>query len=126
MTNQDTLFDHDTDEELILKRSIKELELWISEVNYLIEECDKFAKLASNSFKKRELRDRFLEMIDVNYAFRNQLDAYKNEIPKYKECNDLACDLFYINKHESIRNHYHNNLLTYRNLKLLFFNDVLQ
>jgi len=120
-----TFFNHDTDEQIVQKRSAEELNLWMSHINYILNESDRLAKIASNVIKNREFRDQFLELIIKNQSVLNELLSYKNTMVHYKECDDFECDLFYINKHEDFREKYIKAVGNYRSHKDEFYSKML-
>ncbi|MFD2824708.1 hypothetical protein ACFS5M_13580 [Lacinutrix iliipiscaria] len=121
-----TYFDHDTDDRIVQKRSAEELGFWISHINYIIEESDRLAKIASNVLKNRAIRDDFLEIIIKNQSVLNEFTAYKNSMVQYKECDHFECDLYYINKHEHIRQLYIKTIVDYRKLKTQLYSEILK
>lgn len=120
-----TFFNHDTDEQIIQKRTSEELNLWVSHINYIINESDKLSKIASNIYKNKQFRDRFLELIIKYQSVLNQLRSYKNTMVNYKECDDFECDLFYINKHEDFRKKYLETVSEYRENKNKLYLKIL-
>ncbi len=112
-----TYTDYDSETQIIQSRSFRELDVWISHVNYVTEECDKLAKIASNLIKNRNLRDELLLMIKKNSELITQLYNARNETEKLNECDDVACDLYYLNEHESTRFLYLEHIKGYRKLK---------
>lgn len=112
-----TFFNHDTDEEIIHVKRTQELDVWISHLNYVSDESDWLAKIASNKLQDRELRDTLLEKSEQNANFLNELYNYRTSIVKYNECDDLECDIYYINLHDTYCSKYVNHLGSYRNIK---------
>ena len=121
-----TYFDHDTDDQIVQKRSAEELDSWISHISYVIDESDRLAKISSNVLKDRDLRDRFLDFIIKNQSVLNEFTAYKNSMVQYKECDHFECDLYYINKHEHIRQLYIETVVDYRKLKTKIYSEILK
>ena len=112
-----TYADYDSETQIIQSRSFRELDVWISHVNYITDECDRLAKIASNLIKERNLRDDLLLMIDKNTILLGQLYNVRNETEKLNECDDVACDLYYLNEHERTRFLYLKHVKNYRKLK---------
>jgi len=121
-----TFFNHDTDEQIVQKRTAEELRLWMSHVNYIINESDRLAKIASNVIKNRAFRDQFLELIIKNKSVLNQLISYKSTMVQYKECDNFECDLYYINKHENFRVLYLKTVIDFRKQKDKFYSEILK
>lgn len=112
-----TYIDYDSETQIIQSRSFRELDVWISHVKYITDECDKLAKIASNLIRNRNLRDELLVMITKNQDVLNQLYSARNETEKLNECDDVACDLYYLNEHEVTRSLYLEHVKSYRKLK---------
>ncbi|MFD2540962.1 hypothetical protein ACFSSB_01410 [Lacinutrix gracilariae] len=121
-----TFFNHDTDEQIVQKRTAEELRLWMSHINYIINESDRLAKIASNVIKNRAFRDQFLELIIKNKSVLNQLISYKSTMVQYKECDNFECDLYYINKHENFRVLYLKTVIDFRKQKDKFYSEILK
>lgn len=112
-----TYTDYDTETQIIQRRSFRELDMWISHVSYITNECDNLAKIASNLIKDKDLRDELLLMLLENSKVLTQLYNARNETEKLNECDDVACELFYLNEHESTRSLYLKHIKIYRKLK---------
>lgn len=112
-----TFFNHDTDEEIIQVKRTQELDVWISHLNYVSDESDWLAKIASNKLQDKMLRDVLLEKSEQNSNFLNELYNYRTSIAKYNECDDLDCDIYYINLHDTYCSKYVKHLGSYRNIK---------
>ena len=125
MMRLETYFEHDSDDQILQKRSHDELKLWLQQINYNVEESDRLAKISSNVLKDRALRDAFLEMITYMQDVLKELKAYEKSMPNYKECDHLECDMFYINKHQSIGNKYLNTIKGYQKIKDTFYSQFL-
>jgi len=114
-------FEHDSDDQIIQKRSENELALWMEHVDYIINESEKLSKIASNTLHNDELKQRFLKFIEDSTEVTKTLNDYKKAMPNYKECDHLECDMFYINTHEKVRQDYIKIIAAYRELKDVFY-----
>ncbi|MBU2940370.1 hypothetical protein KO494_12560 [Lacinutrix sp. C3R15] len=121
-----TFFNHDSDEQIVQKRTAEELRLWMSHISYAIKESDRLAKIASNVIKNRDFRDLFLELIIKNQSVLNTLVNYKSTMVQYKECDNFECDLYYINKHENFRVLYLKTITDFRKQKDKFYSEILK
>ncbi|MCI2229652.1 hypothetical protein MC378_10790 [Polaribacter sp. MSW13] len=119
------IYKNDSENQIIQKRSLEELNMWISQVNYILEESNTLAKIASDKLKNKDLRDQFLMIIEKNAGILSAFLTYKNTTDNFMECIDLDCDLFYYNEHEKIRNLYTEYLNNYRSVKKKFFKSLL-
>ena len=116
---------NDSESLIIQKRSLIELNMWISNLNYISEECDYLVKISSNKLKDRDLRDALLLIIEKKASIQNILLTYRNSADNFNECIDLDCDLFYYNEHERVRNLYTEYINSYRKLKKDVFDGLL-
>ncbi|EMQ93891.1 hypothetical protein D778_01301 [Xanthomarina gelatinilytica] len=123
--NSNTFFAHDTDEQIIQAKRLQDLQTWISHLSYVTNECDWLAKIASNKIHDRVLRDELLEKIEVNSALLNEFYNYKSSIQSFQECDDLDCDLFYINQHDAYHNKYVKHIDAYRQVKNKVYLKIL-
>jgi hypothetical protein len=120
-----TYFAHDTDEQIIQTKRLQNLQTWIGHLSYVTNECDWLAKIASNKIKDRVLRDELLEKIEVNSALLNEFYNYKSSIQSFHECDDLDCDLFYINQHDAFYAKYLKHIDDYRQVKNKVYLKIL-
>ena len=120
-----THYAHETDEQVLHKKRTQEINLWISHLNYITNECDWLAKIASNIIKDRDLRDLLLEKSEINSSLLNELYSYRNTLDSFHECNDLDCDLYYIDLHDTICKKYIKHLENYRSVKDQVFFKIL-
>lgn len=118
-------YDNDSENQIIQKRSLIELNMWASNLNYISEECDYLVKISSNKLKNKDLKDALLLMIEKNANIQHTLLAYRNSADNFIECIDLDCDLFYYNEHEKVRNLYTEYINSYRKLKKDVFDGLL-
>lgn len=121
-----TFFSHDTDEEIIQTKRLQDLSIWENHLSYITNECDWLTKIASNKIGDKVLRDRLLEMSEINSALLNQLYIYKGSIGRFNECDDLECDLFYINQHDVFCTKYIKHIEDYRSIKNEVYLKILE
>ncbi|HLV38425.1 hypothetical protein [Xanthomarina sp.] len=120
-----TFFSHDTDEEIIQAKRLQDLNIWISHLSYITNECDWLTKIASNKIGDKVLRDQLLEKNELNSALLSELYNYKTSIDSFRECDDLECDLFYINQHGIICAKYVKHIEDYRIIKSEVYLKIL-
>ncbi|SFN81612.1 hypothetical protein SAMN04487989_104184 [Bizionia echini] len=120
-----TFFNHNTDEEIIQVKRTQELDIWITHLNYVTDESDWLAKIASNKLNDKLLRDALLESSEQNANILNELYNYRTSIVKHNECNDLECDVYYINLHDTYCSRYRKHLETYRKIKSDVYMKIL-
>lgn len=119
------IYNNNSENQVTQKRSLEELNMWISHINYISEECDYIVKIASNKLKKKELRDNLLLVIKKKNSLKNAFLEYEKTSENIIECIDLDCDLFYYNEHIKTRGLYKEYVDNYRKLKKEVFLGLL-
>ncbi|MGY0392245.1 hypothetical protein ACW5R3_06805 [Bizionia sp. KMM 8389] len=114
-----------TDEEIILAKRTQELDIWISHLNYMSEEGDYLAKIASNKLDDKKLRDSLLDKLNQNITVLNELYNYRSSIEKYNECDELECDIYYVNLHDTYCSKYIKHIEAYREIKNQVYLKIL-
>ncbi|MCX7550399.1 hypothetical protein [Xanthomarina sp. F2636L] len=112
-----SFFAHDTDEQIIHTKRLQDLNTWIAHLNYVSTECDMLVKIASSKLNDKDLKEELLAEVELNSALLNEFFNYKGSIERFKECNDLECDLFYINQHDDVYTKYVKHINDYRLVK---------
>lgn len=124
------IYDHDSPEAINFKNSSIELEDWIELLNYSEKEISNLLSLVKSPPKDNEeltLRIKNLEHIrEVNKDNLAKLLKYRNSLPKAAECEDVECDMFYVNEHISYRKMYRDHIDNYRKIKEEFFEAIIE
>lgn len=119
------IYDHDSPEAINFKNSSIELEDWIEHINYIEKEISNLLNLVKSDLPENEdLLVQLKKLEQKREKNNNHLDLllkYRNTLPKAAECEDVDCDMFYVNEHMRYRNMYRNHLENYRNVKEDFF-----
>lgn len=124
------IYDHDSPEAINFKNSSIELEDWIELLNYSEKEISNLLSLVKSTPKENEeltLRIKNLEHIrEVNMNNLAKLMKYRSSLPKAAECEDVECDMFYVNEHISYRKMYRDHIENYRKIKEEFFEAMIE
>ncbi|MFL0354547.1 hypothetical protein [Xanthomarina sp. GH4-25] len=120
-----THYSHETDDIVLHKKRTLEINIWISHLNYITNECNWLAKIASNKIHDKDLRDLLLEKSESNSALLNEFYSYRSTLESFYECDDLDCDLYYINLHDTFCKKYLKHLKDYRAIKDQVFFKIL-
>ena len=124
------LFDPDSHEAINFKQSSIELEAWTELLNYSEKEISNLLSLVKSTPKENEeltLRIKNLEHIrEVNMNNLAKLMKYRSSLPKAAECEDVECDMFYVNEHISYRKMYRDHIENYRKIKEEFFEAIIE
>lgn len=112
-----TSMSHDTDSDIVKKQMQRELHLWIAHLDHVNIEADQLAKIIANKIGDKLLRDEMLNTMDTNIMMLNSLYTYRNSLNNFDECDELECDMHFIQHHESVCERYIKHIEAYRILK---------
>ena len=124
------IYSHDSPEAIAFKSNYIELENWIGHLTYVEKEITNLIKLGNSNLTSTFSIEPVLSQLERKKE-ENKLQLlallrYKDDLPKAAECEDVACDMFYINEHEKFRSDYVNHLEKYRNIKEEYFGILLK
>lgn len=120
-----TSMPNDTDSDIVKKQMQRELQLWIAHLDDVNLEADKLSQIATKRIGDKALRDEILNIIDDNIMVLNSLYTYRNSINNFDECDDLECDMHFIQQHETVCERYIEHVNVYRALKDRIFTELL-
>ncbi|WP_158841809.1 hypothetical protein [Polaribacter sp. L3A8] len=103
-----------SENEIIQKRSLREVKRWMFDLNEISQECN---NVEFEILKKKNLSDSFFKIVEDNKVLHQLLLEYINVLDNYIECIDLECDLFFYTEHKKNRNLYIEHLNNYKKLK---------
>lgn len=118
-------YGHETDDEIVKRQMHRELHTWISHLDAMNTEADRLAKIASNKIGDKELRDALLNDINDNIILLNEFYSYRNILNNARECDELECDQFYIQKHDLVFKKYVECITEYRLIKDKVYQKLL-
>lgn len=115
------IYDHDSLESITYKNNSIELENWLEHFSYIDREISSLLKMGENNEKKD---GEFISVLsnleskrEENLLTIDEFNTYKNNLPKSAECEDVSCDMFYVNEHDRFRKAYKAHLEGYRKIK---------
>ncbi|ARN77205.1 hypothetical protein BST97_03960 [Nonlabens spongiae] len=117
---------HDNEVDIAHKINAMELQNWINHLNYIKSEVSNLivfynVKSSENRLEQERLTQRF-EMIQVdNEVILAQLNKFKASRDAIDECDNMQCDMTFIQEHETCRRMYLFHIDKYRKLKDTFF-----
>lgn len=120
-----TSMPNDTDSDIVKKQMHRELQSWISHFDDINMEADHLAKIASNNIGDKGLRDEMLNAIDDTIFLLNGLYTYRNSLNNFDECDDLECDLHFVQQHENMCDKYTKHVKAFRALKERIYLQLL-
>lgn len=122
------IYNHDSPEAITFKNNYIELENWIDHLNYIDKEIDNLLNLGNNelasAFNAKQILEKLNQEKQDNTAAIDKFLNYKESLPKAAECEDVACDMFYVSEHEKYRENYSAHLKKYRTVKEEYFSAL--
>lgn len=120
---------HDSDVDVAHKINTMELENWINHLTYIRKELNSLiAFYHAQPLEKRlenEKETQRFEMKQIeNDVILNQLQRFKDSRGTITECQDMQCDMSFIQEHEKCRRMFLYHVDKYRKLKDTFFKDL--
>lgn len=120
-------FDHESEGAIINKKDTFELKNWITHLEYFKKELDFLQALLNKYSKSSDILLQNLEQIKLeNSEELSNLYNYAPSIADSQECDDVACDIFYLNKHEDFRKTYLGSVARYRDFKDSVYEALLK
>lgn len=120
------IYDHDSPEAITFKNNSIELDNWIAHLEYIEKEINNLLNLSngelSNVLEQQPVLMKLSIKKEENRISLNAFRKYKNSLPQATECEDVDCDMFYVNEHERFRKIYLYHLEKYRRVKEEYFN----
>lgn len=119
------IYDHDSPEAITFKNNSIELENWLEHFSYIDKEISSLLDIGKTErFDAIEVRSILLSLQnkrEENTSTIDDFNNYRNNLPKAAECEDVSCDMFYVNEHERYRKSYRAHLESYRKIKEEYF-----
>lgn len=119
------IYDHDSPETITYKNNAIELEDWFDHLTYIDKEISNLLNIGKIERTKAVEIGPILSNLEnkkeENINTIEELNKYRNNLPKAAECEDVSCDMFYVNEHERYRKSYRAHLESYRNIKEEYF-----
>lgn len=119
-------FNHESEGEITNKKDTFELKNWITHLEYIKKEIDYLTALIKKHSDNTELLENTRDYLQENTEELSTLYNYAPSITDSQECDDVACDIFYLNKHEEFRSRYLSYLERYRNFKTDVYEALLK
>lgn len=119
-------FDYETEGEITNKKDTIELKNWTNHLEYITKELEQLSALIKKYSDDTALLKQASKQQQENSEELSSLYNYAPSIADSQECDDVACDIFYLNKHEEFRNRYLTYLTRYRAFKSDVFTALLK
>lgn len=111
-------YDHQSDEEITIKRQTVELANWIEHFEFIAVEIHYLDSLKNVLKTNNELILELLSKKEENEYLLSLFYDFRNKSEDVIECLDIACDMYFTNQHEIYRNQYLAFIRSYRILKI--------
>lgn len=112
-----TSMPNDTDSDIVKKQMQRELQLWIAHLDVINLEAERLATIAGHKLDDKVLKDDMLNAVDETIMLLNSFYTYRNSLINFDECDDLECDLHFVQQHENVCDRYVKHITKYRALK---------
>ena len=120
----EVFYEHDSDEKLIAKKDALELNNWIGHLVNNGRELEILINIAKKLSNDDLLAD-LSELTLKNKLHLGVFYRYKSSMVNLHECDDMECDIYYVNKHEEYRNLYASTLQASHKLKEELYTKIL-
>jgi len=123
------VYDHDSEIDIVHKINELELENWINHLNYVNTELSNLIYFYTVQREKNDdanvvvLKKFEILHIDNNVILKS-LSSHSFTRKNVVECDSTACDMSFINEHETYRRLYLYHIEKYRKQKDLFFKEI--
>ncbi|WP_452221236.1 hypothetical protein [Lacinutrix salivirga] len=129
MNTQNTeTFGHDSDVDVVHKYNSIELKGWVNQLEYIDKEIDNLLNLYAHSIQNKEVPEQILKVFskrkEANKQFYDTVLNYSNTYNKAAECDDIQCDMAYLEEYERLRTSYQYHLEKYQKLKDSLYEKV--
>ncbi|MBC8768841.1 hypothetical protein H4O18_12635 [Arenibacter sp. BSSL-BM3] len=121
----EVFYEHDSDDRLIAKKDALELNNWIVHLVGNGEELVILINIAKKLSNGEDMVNKLNELALENKLHLGVFYKYKNSMVNLHECEDMECDIYYINKHEEYRNLYASILESFHKLKEELYTMIL-
>ncbi|SRR5699024_3655758 len=119
-------FNHESEGEITNIKDTFELKNWTNHLDYIKKEIEYLEALIKKHSNDTDLLKAIDEQQQKNSEELSTLYNYAPTIAESQECDDVDCDIFYLNKHEEYRNRYIQYLEDYRKLKTKVYEALLK
>ncbi|ETN96486.1 hypothetical protein SAMN04487906_2873 [Zhouia amylolytica] len=100
-----------------IRKDYTEVSNWIEHLEFIAKELMTLKDIAQQYLVEHALEYSFDAYLEENRSDISALYNYRFTLEGQKECQDVDCDVFYKEHHESIREKYHETVDKYKRLK---------
>lgn len=123
--NTRLFYEHEADSQIMLKKDKVEVDGWTDSLEYINEELQYLLDIEDRLLNDSNLYTQLYAMNQENTLKSSALYRYITSLRNARECDNMACDAYYLNNHEKHRNLYLEHLKNYRTLKSKVLSKIL-
>lgn len=116
----------EADRHIMWKKDGLEVDQWTGSLGFIAQELTQLIGLADRYLKDTDLKARLLDKQRGNTHISGDLFRYGNTMKNALECEDLACEAYYLDNHEEQRAQYLEHVKGYRELKMELYAKLLR
>ena len=117
---------HEADDQIMWKKDGLEVGQWMESLGFIDRELGYLMELEDRFAEDPELYAQIQEKQRENSFVSGELFRHENAMKNAWECDDLACDTYYLDHHEKQRGLFMEHLRAYRKLKSKLFAKILE
>ncbi|MCK0189250.1 hypothetical protein [Arenibacter sp. F20364] len=121
----EVFYEHDSDDRLIARKDALELSNWIDHLVNNVGELEILINIAKKLGNDDDMVGKLTELTLENKLHLGVFYRYKSSMVNLHECEDMECDIYYVNKHEEYRNLYRTILQASHKLKEELHTQIL-
>ncbi|TLF46238.1 hypothetical protein [Maribacter aurantiacus] len=118
-------YTHESDSNIMIKKDRQEVTDWTDDLEYINEELEYLLDIEDRMLNNAQLYKQLHDIRRENQLRLGILYRYEGTMRNADECDTLACDAFYLHKHEKNRNDYLALVKKYRKIKLNVLSKIL-
>ena len=118
-------YNHESDSRIMMKKDKAEVLNWTDDLEYIDEELAYLLDIEERMLKNAILYQELQILRRENTLNLRTLYQYEGAMKDAIECDTVACDAFYLSKHERNRNVYQEHKKKFRSVKLKVLSSIL-
>lgn len=122
---------HYDDEDIQRINLDRDIKLWKTEIDFLVEELDFYVKFLKSAIVKdknnqdlNQLHEKVEKLADITKEYSGKVIEFDHEAEGIIECDDLSCEVFFLNAHLRMKDKLNEHLAVSRDLKREIFNHL--
>lgn len=121
---------HYDDEDIQRINLDRDIKLWKTEIDFLVEELDFFANFLNSKIdetkdqKLENLQEKVAKLLDITKDYSGKVIEFDSEAEGIIECDDLSCEVFFLNAHLKMKDELNEHLAVSRDLKREIFKQL--